>query len=478
MNKQQGIISPIVIVIIVIAVLGVGGYVAYTQYSEKITQEQVETDIETNTENKTNDQQETNTNETTTQQQTEIAGWKTYTNVNYGYAIKYPSNGSLSLVPRGPDGANADGYKINFSAKDFQAVITATRNINNNKTVESLGLSIPSSAKKIFIDSSVAYEWVSSESSGEKIGATAVVFNGGEYYYIIQTFCLRENYNGPCLPEFTTERQKNFDTFLSTFKFTTPTSITADQQIKINNFDYSFVFTTDSVKIYDAKNSFLQELKIGKDEMESAKFSLKNYGRQIIKANDDLNFDGYKDLAIEIGNGYSGVNFFYNFYYFNPTTKKFVEVPELKNVCNPNVKPDQKQILSSCKDGPGYSESIYQFGAAGHILTKIPKIYRIDPESATVGSLVGIYGNNFSGFEGDLNVWIENSSGVKGIIYGDKKLSNDYEIKFNIPASVCQQDNSYTGFPCSATLQLIPGKYKIYVHPWGAKSNIVNFEIK
>jgi hypothetical protein len=98
MNKQQGIISPIVIVIIVIAVLGVGGFVAYTQYSEKITEEQVETDTETNTENTentTNGQQETNTNETTTQQQTEIAGWKTYKSEKFGFQIDYPDNWTM-----------------------------------------------------------------------------------------------------------------------------------------------------------------------------------------------------------------------------------------------------------------------------------------------------------------------------------------------------------------------------------------------
>ena len=48
--------------------------------------------------------------------------------------------------------------------------------------------------------------------------------------------------------------------------------------------------------------------------METAKFDLENYGHQIITAKDDVNFDGYKDLTVEIGNGYGGVNFFYNFY--------------------------------------------------------------------------------------------------------------------------------------------------------------------
>jgi hypothetical protein len=152
----------------------------------------------------------------------------------------------------------------------------------------------------------------------------------------------------------------------------------------------------DSVEVFDKDGIILQSIKIGKDEMDAAKFDAKNYGHQIVTANDDVNYDGYKDLAIEIGNGYGGVNFFYNFYYFNPTTKKFIEVPELKNVCNPNFKYEQKEILSSCKDGPGYSDAIYQWGAPGYMLINIPKIYRVDPTSASVGNQASIYRNNFA----------------------------------------------------------------------------------
>ena len=96
-NKQQGIISPIVIVIIVIAVLGVGGFIAYIQYSEKITQKQ---ELETeNIENTTNDQQETNTEnteeKTADQLEPEIAGWKTYKSEKWGFQIDYPDNWTM-----------------------------------------------------------------------------------------------------------------------------------------------------------------------------------------------------------------------------------------------------------------------------------------------------------------------------------------------------------------------------------------------
>jgi len=493
MNKQQGIISPIVIAIIaLVAILGTGGYVAYTQYSEKITEEQ---GLETNTEDTTNNQQETNTEEKTADQlELEIAGWEAFYD-KYGYTFEKKVDPFYTFtIAKNTVLFSPNNEFVSFIVVGYEYSKPYVVGVNNGVNIlEDYNVWFDDPKKSIFWSSdgkTLVVKNYLNEFSGE--GKEAILIKD-ESNKLKEIFSLsnQEYQNGKHIDNIRLLDNKilfsvnqidysyNLQTkTLSTLEFIAPTGTTADQQLKINNYNYSFIFTTDSVKVYDANNYFLQELKIGKDEMDSTKFSLKNYGHQIITANNDVNFDGYKDLAVEIGNGYGGVNFFYNFYYFNPTTKKFTEVPALKSVCNPNFKSDQKQILSSCKDGPGYSESIYQFGAAGYTLTRIPNIYRVDPESASVGALVGIYGNNFSGFEGDLNVWIENFSGVKGIIYGEKNISNDYEIKFYVPASVCQQDNSYTGFSCSATLQLIPGKYKIYVKPWGAKSNIVNFEIK
>lgn len=136
---------------------------------------------------------------------------------------------------------------------------------------------------------------------------------------------------------------------------------------KINNIDYNFVFTKDSIKITDTDKIFLQEIKIGADEMEMANYDLKRWGNPIITANADANFDSYKDLAIEIGNGYGGVNFFFNFYLFDPSDKKFKEVAELRSVCNPDIRSEERRILSSCKSGPGYEDTIYQFDSKNNL---------------------------------------------------------------------------------------------------------------
>lgn len=142
-----------------------------------------------------------------------------------------------------------------------------------------------------------------------------------------------------------------------------------DQSLNINNIDYDFSFTSSDIKIYNGKN-LIQEIEIGSNEMNSAKYDLKEYGNPIVSANDDVNFDGYKDLTIETGNGYMGVNFFYNFYLFDPQTKKFKEAPELIGVCNPQVQYDKNQILSECKNGPGYCGQIYKFDGKNYQIIK------------------------------------------------------------------------------------------------------------
>ncbi len=103
-------------------------------------------------------------------------------------------------------------------------------------------------------------------------------------------------------------------------------------------------------------------------------------------------------------------------------------------------------------------------------------IDKISPKSGPIGTAIEIRGKNFSGFEGDLVAWIEDIDGVKGYISGDLG-SNDNLIRFTLQSSYCQVDTSYSGLDCPDFLYLPPGVYKIYVSPWGIKSNEVTFTI-
>jgi hypothetical protein len=106
-----------------------------------------------------------------------------------------------------------------------------------------------------------------------------------------------------------------------------------------------------------------------------------------------------------------------------------------------------------------------------------PVITSLSTISGPIGTKLEIKGCNFSGFEGDKNAWIENTKGVKGILYGEAGSTSNL-IRATLKSPLCQKDNSYSGLPCAAWLTLNAGIYKIYVTPWGKESNKVNFTIK
>lgn len=106
-----------------------------------------------------------------------------------------------------------------------------------------------------------------------------------------------------------------------------------------------------------------------------------------------------------------------------------------------------------------------------------PVITSLSSNSVSVGTKLVISGCNFAGFESDLNVWIENSQGVKGILYSEPG-STAKSMNIILKPQACKTDESYRGLPCASYLNLVPGTYKIYTIPWGKKSNEVVFTVK
>ncbi len=92
MKKEQGFILPIIIVVLVIAVLGTAGYFAYRQYSAPkpiaCTQEAKVCPDGSSV-------GRTGPNCEFAQCPDQTAGWKTYTNTQYGFTFEYPQNWSL-----------------------------------------------------------------------------------------------------------------------------------------------------------------------------------------------------------------------------------------------------------------------------------------------------------------------------------------------------------------------------------------------
>lgn len=157
----------------------------------------------------------------TAETQKEIASWQTYRNEKYEYEVKYPVSGNFTLIPSGIKGANDEGYIVDFKIKDLDIRVQSYSNIRNDSTIEELSqrkndiivASIPYYAEKILIGEKPAFKWVKELSSGKKVGAISIVFNGGAYYYEISV-------GDQSSPEFTDEKENTYILFLSTFKFT------------------------------------------------------------------------------------------------------------------------------------------------------------------------------------------------------------------------------------------------------------------
>lgn len=154
------------------------------------------------------------------------SNWKTYANIKYGYEVKYPAYGSFTEVSSGTKDADDKGYIASFSFGENPAIdaieITANKNVRNDKTISELMekrnnvamVNIPEHAEKIQIDGKPAFKWITylGEPGSKRIGEIALLFDGGDYYYVIKT-------GNQYASEFTTEKEEIYNIFLSTFKF-------------------------------------------------------------------------------------------------------------------------------------------------------------------------------------------------------------------------------------------------------------------
>ena len=119
--------------------------------------------------------------------------------------------------------------------------------------------------------------------------------------------------------------------------------------------------------------------------------------------------------------------------------------------------------------------------AADAIAPSDPHIDTITPTTGPVGSVITVTGESFSGFEGDLTLWIQNDQGEKGILYATNRNSGasttPNAIDAVIPQMACSTDTSYSGAACPSGIVITPGTYQIFTSPWGKQSNPVQFTV-
>lgn len=306
----------------------------------------------------------------------ETASWTTYTNTDLNFEIRYPAECSLYRDD------NTGQQNISCGKTKWTETKIYFGNDNLNTCTQDYGLKYVKKELNGTIFDYVSYQDAAMGGQRASLSSYRVLLNGK--CFIISSYV---HYSDLTFLEGVTdkkyteaerkeqdeeikEKERLVDLIVSTFKFVEP-NMNIDQELEINGIKYSFKFIADGVSVIDAQNNLVQKIIIGKDSMDLAIFYFKEYKHSIVSANDDINFDGKKDLSILVGDGYGGVNLFYNFYIFNSQTKKFDEVEKLKDVCNPKVELDKKQILSPCKSGPSYYEQIYQFNGAGYDIINV-----------------------------------------------------------------------------------------------------------
>ncbi len=133
-----------------------------------------------------------------------------------------------------------------------------------------------------------------------------------------------------------------------------------------------------------------------------------------------------------------------------------------------------------------YSDSSFTITAP--TTTTQPAISSISQSSGPVGTLLELRGQNLSGFEGDLQVIFERSDGKTVILNslvpystGNYAPTNTTLIKVAVK-SPCERGQTvygaYSGIKAVCDyFEFTPGVYKVYVNPWGVKSNVVNFTL-
>ncbi len=116
-NNQKGSASFALIAVIVVLV-AIGGYFAWSNKTQPVIQESIPTQIPKD----------------------ETVGWKTYTNEEYGFELKYPLDWIYKPLDDADEGAGIDGaetdssiYRLRFASQTF---FEDRRKDNKNFTIE------------------------------------------------------------------------------------------------------------------------------------------------------------------------------------------------------------------------------------------------------------------------------------------------------------------------------------------------------
>lgn len=117
-------------------------------------------------------------------------------------------------------------------------------------------------------------------------------------------------------------------------------------------------------KIFDENKNLLQEIKFP---------FLANFDYPYhFEITDDINFDGYNDIAITLNTGMILANFNVEFWIYNPSLCKFEKNEDLGVLISPQFLKEEKKIISTSRSQAGlsYSINIFTFKDGKYSLTE------------------------------------------------------------------------------------------------------------
>jgi hypothetical protein len=102
-----------------------------------------------------------------------------------------------------------------------------------------------------------------------------------------------------------------------------------------------------------------------------------------------------------------------------------------------------------------------------------PRISSLSIYSGTIGTEIVINGFGFASH--DTLVWFDNGS-QRGLLWGGMPSSDNF-ITVKLEEQLCQKYTGGSGLPCPSYMNVVPGKYKIYIENRNGKSNAVDFTV-
>jgi hypothetical protein len=102
-----------------------------------------------------------------------------------------------------------------------------------------------------------------------------------------------------------------------------------------------------------------------------------------------------------------------------------------------------------------------------------PRISSLSIYSGTIGTEIVINGFGFASH--DTLVWFDNGS-QRGLLWGGMPSSDNF-ITVKLEEQLCQKYTGGSGLPCPSYMNVVPGKYKIYIENLNGKSNAVDFTV-